>query len=80
MSKIVVAAELQGCGVYLAHDRLTCSISFANQGSSAETVAWVGAQLHCQVCVREDIVKVDVSPTSSHSLTGTETAFVPNRG
>lgn len=79
-SKIVVSTELHGCGVYLANERLACTITFANQGSSAETIAWVGAQIHCQACVREDIVKLESSKTSSRSHTSTETAFVPNRG
>lgn len=78
-SKILVSTELH-CGVYLANERLTCTITLSNQGACADTIAWVGAQVHCQVCVREDIVKLDVAPPSSHSHTSTETAFVPNRG
>ena len=80
LSSILVSTELHGCGVYLANERLSCTITFSNQGPSTETIAWVGAQVHCQACVREDIVKLDIVPLSGHSLTSTETAFVPNRG
>ena len=76
---IVVSADLRGSGVLLAHERLTCNIAFANQGSSSETIAWAGAQIHCQVCVREDIVQ-PLSSLSLQSPSNTETAFVPNRG
>lgn len=79
-SKILVSAEIHGCGVYLANERLNCTITFTNQGSSAETVAWVGAQIHCQACVREDIVKLDASQISTQSHSSAETAFIPNRG
>lgn len=79
-SKIVVSTELHGCGVYLANERLTCTITFTNPGSSVEAIAWVGAQIHCQVCVREDIVKLDHLQTPVQLYINTETAFVPNRG
>ena len=79
-SRILVSAELHGCGVYLAGERLACTITFSNQGTSAETIAWAGAQIHCQACVREDIVRLDEAPPSSHSHTSAETAFIPNRG
>lgn len=78
--KIVVSAELHGCGVYLANERLTCSITFTNTGPAAETLAWAGAQIHCQACAREDIVQLDVLQSAGRSRTSTETAFVPNRG
>lgn len=78
---ILVTTDLHGCGVFLANERLSCSITFTNQSTSSETLAWISAQIHCQACVREDIVQIDSSariPTPS--LLSTETAFVPNRG
>ena len=78
--KVLVTTELRGCGVYLANERLTCAITFSNLGPSAETIAWAGAQIHCQACVREDIVQLESLRDSSRSHTNTETAFVPNRG
>lgn len=79
-SKILVATELHGCGVYLANERLTCTITFTNLGSASETIAWAGAQIHCQACVREDIVQLNSLQATGRSLTSTDTAFVPNRG
>ena len=79
-STIVVTSDIRGCGVFLANERLTCSIIFSNQGSSAETIAWAGAQIHCQACVREDVVQLEPSNISVQSPTSTETAFVPNKG
>jgi hypothetical protein len=79
-TKVLVTTELHGCGVYLANERLTCTIVFANLGTTPETIAWAGAQIHCQACVREDIVKLDSLQLSARSHTSTETAFVPNRG
>lgn len=79
-SKVVVTTELHGCGVYFANERLSCTITFTNLGSTSETIAWAGAQIHCQACVREDIVKLDTIQVSSPSQTSTETTFVPNRG
>ena len=75
--KIVLSTELHGCGVYLINERLSCTITFTNQGTETETVAWVGAQIHCQACVREDIVQLQ---PSIQSPTSNETAFIPNRG
>lgn len=76
-SQIVMVTELHGCGVYLANERLSCTITFTNLGSASETIAWAGAQIHCQACVREDIVQLQAT---SPSQTSNETAFVPNRG
>ena len=82
MASILVAVDLEGCGVLLANERLNCNITFSNQGSSSETVAWASAQIHCQACVREDIVQLlpGSLPNSAKSPSNTETAFVPNRG
>ena len=79
-NKVVVTTELHGCGVYLASERLSCTITFTNLGTNSETIAWAGAQIHCQACVREDIVQLDSLQASARSHTSTETAFVPNRG
>lgn len=76
---IEVRVELQGRGVYLSGERLTCSISFSNVGSGEETVAWAGAQLHCQLHYREDVVRVEAAhPTLPSPVT--DTAFFPNKG
>ena len=74
-----VIAELQGCGVYLAGESVSCVITFTNHGSSDETLAWVSAQIHCQACFREDVVSFSTSKLSPQSP-ATDTAFVPNRG
>ena len=74
-----VTAELQGCGVYLAGERASCTISFTNSGDTEETLAWASAQIHCQACFREDVVNFDSSKLSPRSP-ATDTAFVPNRG
>lgn len=76
---IEVRAELQGLGVYLAGEWVTCVITFTNQGSTEETVAWAGAQLHCQFYCREDIVRV--TKTHHHLPSpANDTAFYPNKG
>ena len=81
MTCVVVTVVLRGCGVLLANERLSCNITFSNQGSSSENIAWASAQIHCQACVREDIVQIPDSHLSSvKSPTSTETAFVPNTG
>ena len=74
-----VTAKLQGCGVYLAGESVSCVITFTNHGSSDETLAWVSAQIHCQACFREDVVSFSTSKLSPRSP-ATDTTFVPNRG
>ncbi len=76
---IEVRAELLGLGVYLDGEWVTCTITFTNQGSTEETIAWAGAQLHCQFYCREDIVRVscDQHPLPSPA---NDTAFIPNKG
>ena len=67
--------------VCLASERVSCTITFTNHGETEETIAWAGAQVHCQACFREDVVKVD--PTQIHSISpgpSTDTTFIPNRG
>ena len=76
---VEVRAELHGLGVYIAGERVTCAIVFTNQGAMEEIIAWAGAQLHCQYCYREDIVRVDFSQLPLSSPIN-DTAFVPNRG
>ena len=76
---IEVAVELLGCGVYFPGEQVTCTVAFTNHGGSSETIAWAGAQLHCQYCCREDVVSVDPSHLPPRSP-GTDTAFIPNRG
>jgi len=72
-------AELQGVGVYLAGEWVSCAITFTNQGEGEETLAWAGAQVHCQCCYRENVVRVDTLQLP-HRSPNTETAFIPNRG
>lgn len=74
-----VTAELQGCGVYLTGENVSCMITFTNRGSVEETLAWASAQIHCQACFRDDVVNFDCSKLSPRSP-ATDTAFVPNRG
>ena len=76
---VEIRAELHGPGVYIAGEWVTCAISFTNTSEGEETIAWAGAQLHCQFCYREDIVRVDTAllPLPSPA---TDTAFVPNKG
>ena len=74
-----LTAELQGCGVYLAGESVSCVITFTNRGNVEETLAWVSAQIHCQACFREDVVNFNSSKLSPRSP-ATDTAFVPNRG
>ena len=76
---VEVRAELQGPGVYLAGESVGCAISFSNHSGLEETIAWAGAQLHCQCCLREDVVRGD---SGEHTLKSpvTNTTFIPNRG
>ena len=74
-----VIAELQGCGVYLTGESVSCMISFTNRGNVEETLAWASAQIHCQACFRDDVINFDSSKLSPKSP-ATDTAFVPNRG
>ena len=74
-----VVAKVHGLGVYLAGEKLSCTITFTNHSSVEETIAWAGAQLHCQACFREDVVRVDSSHLPPQSPS-TNTTFVPNRG
>ena len=76
---VELCAELQGVGTYLAGEWVTCAVTFTNRGEGEETVAWAGAQVHCQCCYRENVVRVDTSEMS-HRSPITDTAFVPNRG
>lgn len=75
-----VTAELQGCGVYLSGESVSCVITFTNRGNLEETLAWVSAQIHCQGCFREDVVNFTNSSKLSPRSPATDTAFVPNRG
>ncbi|XP_064390826.1 RAB6A-GEF complex partner protein 2-like [Halichondria panicea] len=73
-----VSADLHS-PVCLASQRVFCSITFTNRGVTEETLAWAGAQVHCQAVFREEIIKMDSSlllPISPN----TGTTFIPNRG
>ena len=76
---VEVRVEIQGHGVYMPGERLTAAVSFTNEGALAATVAWAGAQLHCQLVWREGVVKVDLDSLNPASP-GTDTTFIPNRG
>ena len=74
--------EIHGPGICMPGEKLVASITFTNEAAVAATVAWAGAQLHCQLVCREEAVRADlgslvvpVSPAAS-----TDTSFIPNRG
>ena len=75
---IEIATDLQ-TPVCLANERVFCGITFTNRGDSEETLAWAGAQVHCQAVVREDVVRIDTASLPPISPS-TDTTFVPNRG
>ena len=79
IAMVELRAELQGVGTYLAGEWVTCAVTFTNCGEGEETVAWAGAQVHCQCCYRENVVRVDTSQMT-HRSPITDTAFVPNKG
>ena len=73
--------EINGPGVCMPGERLAASITFTNEAAAAATVAWAGAQLHCQLVCREDVVRTDLNSLLSTSPAAcTDTAFIPNRG
>ena len=62
-------------------EKLVASVTFTNEGAAVATVAWAGAQLHCQLVCREDVVKTDLgSMLSTSPAACTDTSFIPNRG
>lgn len=75
---LVVKVELQGNGVYLAGERVSCTITLTNDGISTKTIAWMGAQLHCQCSHRRDL-KLSGTTATILSSPVTDTTFVPNR-
>ena len=76
---IEVKAELQGVGSFLAGERISAVVTFSNKGGREDTVAWAGAQLHCQCSWKGDLVNLSSLQPPLLSP-ATETAFVPNRG
>jgi hypothetical protein len=77
---VEVRVEVSGQGAFMPGEKLVASVTFTNEAAVAATVAWAGAQIHCQLVCREDVVRTDslvvpVSPAAS-----TDTSFVPNRG
>lgn len=76
---LVVKVELQGNGVYLAGERVSCTITLTNNGTGTKTIAWMGAQLHCQCSHRRDL-KLGGTTSTTVSSPITDTTFVPNRG
>ena len=81
LEMVEVRVEIHGLGVCMPGEKLTASVTFTNGDAVEATVAWAGAQLHCQMVCREDVVRTDlgsVVPTSP--ATCTDTSFIPNRG
>ena len=76
---VEVRVEIQGNGVFMPGEKLSAAISFTNESAAVATVAWAGAQLHCQLICREDLVKLDLNSLAPLSPV-TNTAFIPNRG
>ena len=75
--------EISGQGAFMPGEKLVASITFTNEAAVTATVAWAGAQIHCQLVCREDVVRTAdlgslVVPTSPAA--STDTSFIPNRG
>ena len=68
--------------VMVAGELFSCQLSFTNTSNRIQTVAWAGAQLHCQCCYKRDVVKLPASNGGKAELSSpvTSTAFFPNRG
>ena len=78
---VEVRVEINGHGVHMPGEKLVASITFTNEAAAVATVAWAGAQLHCQLVCREDLVKPDLNSLVSTSPAAcSDTAFIPNRG
>ncbi|XP_011410006.1 PREDICTED: RAB6A-GEF complex partner protein 2-like [Amphimedon queenslandica] len=73
-----VTVRVDSNGAFVAGDTLQCQLIFSNKDTSPQTIAWVGAQIHCQRLVRESVLKLKASEQLSSPIT--ETAFFPNRG
>lgn len=63
---------------FVAGDNIHCTLTFHNSHSEPQTIAWVGAQLHCQCLTKESLVKLKNQEKPSTPVTST--AFFPNRG
>ena len=68
--------------VVVAGETFSCRLSFTNTTTQTQTVAWAGAQLHCQCCHKKDVVKLPAENGAKAGLSSpvTSTAFFPNRG
>lgn len=75
---VEVTVRVDNNGAFVAGDSLHCQLIFNNKESEPQTIAWVGAQIHCQRLVRESVVKIRASEQLSSPIT--DTAFFPNRG
>lgn len=76
---VEVTVKVEGSGVFVAGDNLHCQLTFHNSQSDPQTIAWVGAQIHCQRLVRESVLKLNLSDLQLSSPIS-DTAFFPNRG
>lgn len=71
--------RVEGGPVFIAGETVQCTLTFTNSSSEdSQTVAWVSAQLHCQLISRLELVKVKETETLRSPVT--TTAFFPNRG
>jgi hypothetical protein len=77
---IRVSAELSDGGNYLCGEKLSCHVKFENISSEDQSLAWAGAQLHCQCTYREDLVIPSSPPQSAGLNPATQTAFIPSKG
>ena len=68
-------------GVMVAGETFSCLLTFNNTSAHTQTVAWAGAQLHCQCYFKKDVVKLPSREgEKSVSSPVTSTAFFPSRG
>lgn len=78
MVELTVSVE---SGVMVAGETFSCLLNFANTSAHPQTVAWAGAQLHCQCNFKKDVVRLPSRERNkSVSSPVTTTAFFPSRG
>ena len=76
---VEVTVKVEGEGAYVAGDNLYCTLTFHNSHSEPQTLAWVGAQIHCQCLTKESLVKLKQSKEKP-STPVNDTSFFPNKG
>lgn len=75
---VELSVKVEGGGVLVAGETIQCLLFFTNTSKETQTIAWVGAQLHCQCLVRPEVVKLKELTQISSPVN--DTAFFPNRG